>query len=101
MQGAAGTTIICCGLTPAGWHALTGGRLLTNALMPLPFADAERMTAMVSRAADTRSMVATVGAWLVAHLAGAAPDARIASIDAWIIDDGIAYIDDLAGALSL
>jgi AraC-like DNA-binding protein len=94
-----GVTAIGCGLTPAGWHALTGGLALANAAVALPLPDAQPLAARCARAGDTAAMAATLDGYLVARLGGVAPDPRIAIIDAWIIAGDGWDIDTLAARL--
>jgi AraC-like DNA-binding protein len=101
LRASPGTIAIGCGLTPAGWHALTADLPLANRCAPLPISDAARLHRACASAGDTATMAATLDACLEAHLAGAVPDPRIATIDAWIIAGDGWDIDALSARLGL
>jgi AraC-like DNA-binding protein len=96
-----GVIAIGCGLTPAGWHALTGGTALANRCLPLPLPDAARLAAAGAGSRDPAAMAATLDGYLVAHFGDEIIDPRIAMIDSWIVAADGWDIEALAASLGM
>ncbi len=101
LKAPAGAIVIGCGLTPAGWHAMTGGAAPANAVKSLRWPDAAPLAEVCAGASDIAAMAATLDAYLVARLDGVVADPRIAVIDAWVVDDDRPDVTMLATALGL
>lgn len=101
LRASPGVFAIGCGLTPSGWHALTGGLVLANRCMPLPLPDSARLVAACAGRREPAELAATLDAYLVAHVGDSGVDRRIAIIDSWIVAADGWDIKALAASLGM